>query len=188
MGEVGPFTSNTSRGDIRMNVDEIFNSPLNTPCKLEKGIYEIKTLDNSEGYLFKITPVTGKTGIYSINAPDPATLDSTYRDTQIGTVNDLSRFISTGNFHIINGPGIDVGVMLILIESIGDGGFYKLICDTSPATGGRGRGPYKQLTVTHHRTRGRSRGSRRRTRRRRTRRRRTRRHSRRGRSRRNRKN
>ena len=178
------FSHNTTRGiDSHDDIAALFGPPPKTPCDLTEGIYEIRTSENSNGYLFQITPVTGKTGIYSINSPAPDKTPSSYKTTPIGTVENLRQLITSNRFHIINGPGIDVGVMLILIESIGDGGFYKLICDTSPATGGRGRGPYKQLTVTHHRTRGRSRGSRGRTRRGRTRRR-----SRRGRSRRNRKN
>lgn len=173
------FSHNTTRGiDSHHDIAALFGPPPDTPCSLKEDIYEIKTLDYSKGYLFKITPVTGKTGIYSINAPAPDKTPSSYKTTPIGTVENLRQLITSNRFHIINGPGIDVGTMLIHIERVGDSSFYKLICDTSPATGGRGRGPYKQLTVTHHRTRGRSRGSRGRTRRR----------SRRGRSRRNRKN
>lgn len=155
------FSLNTTRvEDIPTDPASLFGAAPNTPCRLEKGIYEIKTHDRHNGYLFKITPVTsGVTGIYSITAPAPDEILSSYKSTPIGTVEDLDSLIHAGGYHIINGPGIDVGGMFINIERDGESTSYKLICDTSPATGGRG--PYKQLTITHPRSRRRGRGCRR---------------------------
>jgi hypothetical protein len=155
------FSTNTTRGIAdSTDIAALFGTPPNTPCRLEKGIYEIKTHDRHNGYLFKITPVTSDgTGIYSITAPAPDEILSSYKSTPIGTVKDLDSLIHARGYHIINGPGIDVGGMIIHIERDGESTSYKLICDTSPATGGRG--PYKQLTITHPRSRRRGRGCRR---------------------------
>ena len=153
------FSHNTTLGDTPMNVHEIFNSPPKTACKLVEGTYEIKMNEQLEGYLFQITPVPDNIGIYSINSPAPDKTPSSYKTTPIGTVENLRQLITSNRFHIINGPGIDVGTMLIHIERVGDSSFYKLICDTSPANGGRGRGSRRGLSRGSRR--GRSRGSRR---------------------------
>ena len=134
----GHFTRNTNMGYSEEAFD--FGDPPKTPCKLTKGTYEIRTSENSDGYLFQITPIQPNIGIYSINDPDLSRLGNTYMDTQVGTVHVLSDLILTDKHHIINGPGIDVGGMLIHIERFGESTFYKLICDKSPANGGRGRG------------------------------------------------
>lgn len=166
------FSPNTHRGEQQgpPDVRELFGRPSNTPCTLQDGIYEIRSNESSSGYLFKLMKIPhgkGKgegegEGIYSISAPDYDKLSQSYKSMPIGTPEILSSFISHG-YCIINGPGIDLATTLISIEHIDGSMYYKLICDRSPSTGGRGS--YKQLI--HPRScrcsrsrRGRGRGSR----------------------------
>ena len=146
------FSPNTHRGEQQGAPDDtaLFGSPSNTPCTLQDGIYEIRSHESSSGYLFKLMKIPhdkgkgkGKgEGIYSISAPDIDKLSQSYKYTPIGTPEIISSLIGSG-YCIINGPGIDVGTTLISIEHVDGSTFYRLICDRSPSTGGRGS--YKQL-------------------------------------------
>ncbi len=135
-----------------------FGSSEWNPCELENGIYDIHlNADASESYSFKITKreTDAETkGHYSIETPTESELKTYSRLKPVaGTLELINNNI--GGHLFINGPGLDVGGMMIKIQRVGgDGNIYKLTCDLAPASGGggmSGRGSHKQCMNTRRR-------------------------------------